>query len=59
MTLFRCAVPAFNLLSFPVIDEGEIVYRHFVDISIAVATPKVCSGRIVGAMSRDALISSF
>ncbi|TKR87980.1 hypothetical protein L596_012294 [Steinernema carpocapsae] len=23
-----------------VIDEGEIVYRHFVDISIAVATPK-------------------
>jgi len=23
-----------------VIDEGEIVYRHFVDISVAVATPK-------------------
>jgi 2-oxoglutarate dehydrogenase E2 component (dihydrolipoamide succinyltransferase) len=23
-----------------VIDEGEIIYRHFVDISIAVATPR-------------------
>lgn len=25
---------------FLVIDEGEMVYRHFVDISIAVATPR-------------------
>lgn len=25
---------------FSVIDESEIVYRHFVDISVAVATPK-------------------
>lgn len=26
---------------FLVIDQDEIVYRHFVDISVAVATPKV------------------
>lgn len=25
-----------------VIDEAEIVYRDYVDISVAVATPKVC-----------------
>lgn len=23
-----------------VIDEGEILYRHYIDISVAVATPK-------------------
>lgn len=27
-------------IQISVIDEGEIVYRHYVDISIAVATPR-------------------
>lgn len=37
-----------NLLTFTVIDDTtkEIVYRDYVDISVAVATPKV---RQVGA----------
>ena len=29
-----------------VIDDLEIVYRNYIDISVAVATPKVC-GRMV------------
>ena len=34
-------VTLFNVI-FTVIENNEIVYRDYVDISVAVATPKVC-----------------
>ncbi len=29
-----------GILFILVIDEGEILYRHYIDVSVAVATPK-------------------
>lgn len=41
--LFFCVQHLFPLLVFSVIDDTtkEIVYRDYIDISVAVATPKV------------------
>ena len=50
--LFKLAILNFIMLSFlfPVIDDStkEIVYRDYVDISVAVSTPKV---RLIGYLT--------
>ena len=38
-----CIKLYFHLYFFTVIENNEILYRDYVDISVAVATPKVCN----------------
>ena len=45
-SLYNCIC----ILSPAVIENNEILYRDYVDISVAVATPKVCASSGLGCL---------